>query len=69
MVEREFDALLGQREGHVNAGRLDVRIDHRHPFSRERDQRGQVGRQVRLARAAAKGMDRNDFCHGVPVLF
>ncbi len=52
-------------EQHVNAGRLDVRIHDADAPAFSGQKAGQVGRGVGFSRSASKGMNRDNFRHGV----
>ena len=56
-----FDARLGELKDDVDAGRLDVGVDDADAVAGPGDQHGEVGRRVRLAGAAAKGVSGDDF--------
>lgn len=57
--------LPGHPEEHVDTRRLDVRVHDPDPLAPGREQGRDVGRHVRLARATAEGMDRDDLRHAL----
>ena len=64
VVQRVVDRVQIDLEEGVDAWGLDIRIDNANPVTTQGKHRGQVGRDVGFARAAAIGMSGNDFGHG-----
>src|SRR5262249_49923310 len=63
--QRESQAVRVDPEQRVDAWRLDVGVDDADPMAAQRQPGGEVGREVRLAGAAAIGMGGNDLGHFV----
>src|SRR5690606_33701717 len=65
VVEGVRDALLTQAEEHMDAGRLNVRVDNTDAFAPRGQHRGDIGADVRLPGSAAKRVDGDDLRHSV----
>ena len=63
-----LQVLFGEAEQHMDAWRLNIRIDDRDTMARPSDEYREIRCCIRFTRAAAKGMGRDDFCQGFEFL-